>query len=65
MSDPVFLTVLRAGRPEHTPDVEGALLELRGDQAVVTLDDGETLSFDVVELRAALNGVRLHVERAA
>ena len=54
MTDPVFLTVQRAGRPEHTPEVEGVLIQCTGDDVAVTLDDGETITFQRDELLAAL-----------
>jgi hypothetical protein len=53
-TDPQFLSVLRAGRPEHTPDVEGATLSDHGDSVVLELSDGDTLEFDAAALRAAL-----------
>lgn len=49
------ITALRAGRPEHTPEAESVLVDVTADgTARLTLDDGETLSFDVVELAVAL-----------
>lgn len=46
---------LRAGRAEHTPEVEAVLVTLHGhDRVTLTLDDGETLDLDAQELRAAL-----------
>lgn len=60
MSDPEFITALRAGRPEHTPDVVGVLVQRTGDAVVITLDDGETLELSAGELHAAL-----HMEEAA
>jgi hypothetical protein len=48
------ITALRAGRPEHTPEAEPIVVAVDGATATLTLDDGETLAFDAVELRAAL-----------
>lgn len=48
------LSALRAGRPEHTPEAEPVLVEVRDGTATLTLDDGETVAFDARELRAAL-----------
>ena len=49
-----LITALRAGRLEHTPESEPVLVAVDGGQATLTLDDGETLAFDVAELTAAL-----------
>lgn len=54
------VTALRAGRPEHTPESEAVLVALTGTTVTLTLDDGETLAFDVVELRAALGEPASH-----
>lgn len=56
MSDQQLITALRAGRAEHTPEAEPVLVEVDETTATLTLDDGETLRFDVVELRTALTG---------
>jgi len=65
MSEPTFLTVLRAGRPGHTPEAEGVLVALHGDEAVFTLDDGDELTFDRVELLSALEDRAEPAARAA
>jgi hypothetical protein len=54
MPEPTLITALRAGRAEHTPEAEGVLVGVRGETATLVLDDGEELSFDLGELRAAL-----------
>jgi len=48
------LTVEHAGRPEHTPDVEGVHVRVDSSSTVMTLEDGERLVFDTTELRSAL-----------
>lgn len=49
-----FLTILRAGRPEHTPEAEGVVIVRDGVNVHLELDDGEVLTFDRVELLNAL-----------
>lgn len=49
-----FLTVEHAGRPEHTPDVEGVVLRIETEHITLMLEDGERLVFDATELRSAL-----------
>lgn len=49
-----FLTILRAGRPEHTPEAEGVLIVREGASVRVELDDGDVLTFDRAELLHAL-----------
>ena len=39
---------------EHAGDSEGVLVSLDGDSVILTLDDGEMLELDRVELMAAL-----------
>ena len=48
--EPKFVTALRAGRVEHTPEAEGVLLSITEDTLTITLDDGETLSFSREEV---------------
>lgn len=55
-----FITALRAGRPEHTPEAEGVLVASDGSACTLTLDDGETLTFDVAELLSAVMGEARH-----
>jgi hypothetical protein len=54
-----LLTALRAGRPEHTPEVEPVLIALHGEQFVLILDDGERLSFDALEFCTAVDSLRV------
>lgn len=49
-----LLMATRVGRPEHTPEAEPVLCELRGTHVVLTLDDGEQIAFDAGELRTAI-----------
>ena len=60
-----LITALRAGRPEHTPEAEPVLMAVHGSTVTLTLDDGETLSFDLGELLDALWGEREPMRRAA
>jgi hypothetical protein len=51
----VLLMALRAGRPEHSPESEGVIVDTDADGSVVLeLDDGERIEIDARELRAAL-----------
>ena len=45
---------LRRGLPEHSGDAEGILVSLAGAKVILTLEDGEMLELDRVELMAAL-----------
>lgn len=49
-----FLTALRAGRPEHTPEAEGVVVLSQGASVVLVLDDDERITFDREELLHAL-----------
>ncbi len=49
-----FLTVEHAGRPEHTPDVEGVLVVVDRGSVTLSMEDGERLVFDLSELTAAI-----------
>jgi hypothetical protein len=51
---PLLVMALRAGRPEHTPELEPVLIAHEGTEVFLILDDGERLVFDVAELRSAL-----------
>ena len=42
--EPKFVTALRSGKAEHTPEAEGVLLTGDEDTLTLTLDDGETLT---------------------
>lgn len=48
------LTVLRAD-PNTPPETEPALLQRRGNDIAVVLDDGGEITFDSLELRVAVN----------
>lgn len=45
---------LRRGLPQHSGDAEGILVSLAGAKVILTLEDGEMLELDRVELMAAL-----------
>jgi integrase/recombinase XerD len=46
------LSAEHAGRPEHTPDIEGVLVRVDAKNVTLTLEDGERLVFDATELRS-------------
>lgn len=49
------LMATRAGRPEHTPEAEPVLVDTSTPGLVLlTLDDGEEITFDRSELLSAL-----------
>lgn len=52
MPDKLIMAV-RAGRPEHAPESEPVLVSSDGQEVVLTLDDGEQLTFNRRELRHA------------
>lgn len=59
------ITILRAGRPEHTPEAEPLIVDTDDGATVrLVLDDGDELVFDRVELLAAL-GVPQPLREAA
>ncbi len=64
---PQLLMVTRAGRPEHTPEAEPALIDTDGSALVLTLDDGETISLSTEEVVAYLrdSGLLDHVRLVA
>lgn len=53
---PTLLMVLRAGRPEHTPEAEPLIVSRIGESVVLELDDGERIEVDHAELLAAIGG---------
>lgn len=48
------IAIGRRGRPEHTTEVELAVVDTQGEVVTLRLDDGEELEMDRDELRAAL-----------
>lgn len=51
-----MLMALRAPRPESAPESEPVEIDTDDPTVVrITLDDGETLEFDAVELRSTLS----------
>jgi len=52
--DDSLIMGLRRGLPEHSGDAEGILVSLAGAKVILTLEDGEMLELDRVELMAAL-----------
>jgi hypothetical protein len=59
-----LITALRAGHPGPIPEAEMVLVTVDGATVTLTLDDGETLAFDVGELAAAQGFARRHQEAA-
>jgi hypothetical protein len=49
-----FLTALRAGRPQHTPEAEGVIVLTQGTNVILVMDDDERITFDREELIHAL-----------
>jgi hypothetical protein len=52
--DDSLIMGLRRGLPEHSGDAEGILVSIAGAKVILTLEDGEMLELDRVELMAAL-----------
>lgn len=52
--DDSLIMGLRRGLPEHSGDAEGILVSLAGAKVILTLEDGEMIELDRVELMAAL-----------
>jgi len=52
--DDSLIMGLRRGLPQHSGDAEGILVSLAGAKVILTLEDGEMLELDRVELMAAL-----------
>ena len=52
--DSTLLMCTRRGLPEHSGDSEPVLITRAGDQVILTLDDGEQLVLDAVELSSAI-----------
>jgi hypothetical protein len=49
-----FLTALRAGRPEHTPEPQGVVLHVFGEAVVFEHADDSRDTYDLSELKRAL-----------
>jgi hypothetical protein len=49
-----LLMATRRGRPEHSGDAEPVMVDRHGDTVILTLDDGEQLVFDALELSSAV-----------
>lgn len=49
-----LLMAQRRGLPHQDPEAEPVLVQATGRVVVLTLDDGQTLTFDRSELRATL-----------
>lgn len=52
--DVTLLMATRRGLPEHSGDAEPVLVERAGGSVIFTLDDGEQLVFDALELSSAV-----------
>ena len=49
-----LLMAVRRGLPEHSGDAEPVMVDRHGSDVILTLDDGEQLVFDALELAAAV-----------
>lgn len=49
-----LLMATRRGLPEHSGDAEPVMVDRHGDSIILTLDDGEQLVFDALELSSAV-----------
>lgn len=52
--DGTLLMATRRGLPEHSGDAEPVMIDRHGDSIILTLDDGEQLVFDALELSSAV-----------
>lgn len=52
--DTTLLMGLRRGLPEHSHESEPVLVTRARDTVILTLDDGEQIVFDALELAAAV-----------
>lgn len=52
--DSTLLMATRRGLPEHSGDAEPVMVDRHGDSIILTLDDGEQLVFDALELSSAV-----------
>lgn len=49
-----LLMATRRGLPEHSGDAEPVMVDRHGSSIILTLDDGEQIVFDALELAAAV-----------
>lgn len=49
-----LLMATRRGLPEHSGDAEPVMVDRHGSSIILTLDDGEQLVFDALELSSAI-----------
>ena len=49
-----LLMATRRGLPEHSGDAEPVMVDRSGNSIILTLDDGEQLVFDALELSTAV-----------
>ena len=56
-----FIGGERRGRPEHSPEGLDCLVDYRGGQLALILDDGERLTFDAAEFASVLYDVAPHL----
>ena len=49
-----LLMATRRGLPEHSGDAEPVMVDRHGDRVILTLDDGEQIVFDALELSSAV-----------
>lgn len=52
--DVTLLMATRRGLPEHSGEAEPVMVDRYGSSIILTLDDGEQLVFDALELAAAV-----------
>lgn len=52
--DVTLLMATRRGLPEHSGDAEPVMVDRYGSSVILTLDDGEQIVFDALELAAAV-----------
>ena len=52
--DSALLMATRRGLPEHSGEAEPVMVDRHGDSIILTLDDGEQLVFDALELSSAV-----------
>ena len=52
--DSALLMATRRGLPEHSGEAEPVMVDRYGESIILTLDDGEQLVFDALELSSAV-----------